>query len=175
MITFFPSAFAPNRGANASAALLAGATVIASLAIATSEARAADDLIVKFDQTQLIRLARPIGEVIVGNPSIADVQVHSTNMLAVTGKGFGLTNVIVLDGDRNIIADQRIMVQRDEHRSVVVTRGTSRQTLNCSPQCNPTLTVGDELATMTALKTSMDLKNASAEKTGTDAQNGGNQ
>ena len=95
MITFFPSAFAPNRGANASAALLAGATVIASLAIATSEARAADDLIVKFDQTQLIRLARPIGEVIVGNPSIADVQVHSTNMLAVTGKGFGLTNVIV--------------------------------------------------------------------------------
>jgi Flp pilus assembly secretin CpaC len=119
-------------------------------ALFATHASAADDLIVKFDQSQILRLSRPASEIIVGNPSIADVSVQSGNILIVTGKSFGITNIIALDGERNVIQDQRISVRRDEVGVVNLTKGTARQTLACMPQCNPTATVGDDLSYMLA-------------------------
>ena len=126
--------------------MLAGG-IIAAGTLAPLQARA-DDLIVKFDQSQILRLSRPASEIIVGNPSIADVAIQSGNILVVTGKSFGITNIIALDGERNVIQDQRISVRRDEVGVVNVTKGTQRQTYACLPQCNPTITVGDDIAYM---------------------------
>ena len=67
-------------------------------------------------------------------------------MLIITGKTFGITNVIMLDADRNIIQDQRIMVVRDEVRSLQLMKGTKRESYNCAPQCNPSLVAGDDPA-----------------------------
>ena len=106
----------------------------------------AQDLIVKYDQSQLIRLSRPVAEIIVGNPAIADITVQSNDMLIITGKTFGITNVIMLDADRNIIQDQRILVTRDEVRSLQLMKGTKRESYNCAPQCNPSLVAGDDPA-----------------------------
>ena len=176
MITFFPHGSA--SPSNAGTMVLASAVIIAGLAIAASDARANDmkrseDLIVRFDQSQLIKLPRQISEVIVGNPSIADISVHSGNTLVVTGKGFGLTNLIVLDSERNVITEQRVMVQRDEYKTVNVTRGVSRQTLNCAPNCNPTVTVGDDASFFANTRGAMDQKAQQAEKSGTEAGGGG--
>ena len=118
---------------------------------------AAEDLIVKFDQSQILRLSRPAAEIIIGNPSIADVAIQSGNILVVTGKSFGITNVIALDGERNIIQDQRVFVQRDEVGVVNVTKGTARQTYACAPQCNPTITIGDD---QTFLETNIKVSSA---------------
>lgn len=128
---------------NIGLALIAAAAGIAVLATNTLRANA-DELIVKFDQSQIIKLPRPIAEIIIGNPMIADVAIQSSNMLVVTGKSFGLTNLIALDADRNIIVDQRVMVQRDNARLLFLTKAGKRETYNCSPQCNPTITVGDD-------------------------------
>jgi Flp pilus assembly secretin CpaC len=177
MITPTAHGMLPHR--NISAVLLAGAVLFAGFAIAASGASAQDlkrpdDLIVRFDQSQIIKMPRLIAEVIVGNPSIADVSVHSANTLVITGKGFGLTNLIVLDGERNVITEQRIMVQRDEYKTVNLTRGINRQTFNCAPNCNPTVTVGDDLAYFAATRGAMDQKAAQAEKSGTEmGTNGG--
>lgn len=105
---------------------------------------AAGDLIVKYDQSQLLRLPRPAAEIIVGNPSIADVSLQDGNLLVVTGKTFGITNVIALDGDRNIIQDQRVMVERDDRKIVNLHKGSERYTFSCTPNCEPNLTIGDE-------------------------------
>jgi hypothetical protein len=75
---------------------------------------------------------------------IADVAIQASNLLVVTGKSFGVTNIIALDGDRNVIQDQLVMVQRETANIVRLTKGTSRESWNCSPQCNPTLTLGDD-------------------------------
>ena len=107
---------------------------------------AAQDLIVNYDQSQLLRLSRPVAEIIIGNPSIADITVHSSNTLILTGKTYGLTNVIMLDADRNIIQEHRVMVKRDEARALHLIKGSKRETYNCSPQCNPTLVIGDDPA-----------------------------
>lgn len=107
---------------------------------------AAQDLIVKYDQSQLLRLPRPVSEIIIGNPTIADITVQSSDMLVVTGKSFGITNVIVLDSDRSVIQDQRILVVRDEAKTVNLQKGSKRESYNCTPQCNPSLVVGDDSA-----------------------------
>lgn len=104
----------------------------------------AQDLVVKYDQSQILRLPRPVAEIIIGNSSIIDVSVQSANLLVITGKTFGITNVIALDAERNIIQDQRVMVARDDARAINLVKAGKRQSYNCSPQCNPSLVIGDE-------------------------------
>jgi hypothetical protein len=104
----------------------------------------AGDLIVRYDQSQLLRLPREASEVIVGNPSIADVTLQEGNLLVVTGKTFGITNVITLDADHNVIQDQRVMVERDDRKVVNLHKGSTRYTYSCTPNCEPTLTIGDD-------------------------------
>ena len=124
-------------------ALLSAAVLMATIALDATKARA-DDLIVVYDQSQLLRLPRPAAEIIIGNPSIADVTVQGGNLLVVTGKTFGLTNIIALDSERNVIQDQRVLVQRDDRRMVNLHKGGLRQTYSCTPNCSPTLTIGDD-------------------------------
>ena len=125
------------------AALLAGTTIVLAALFLTGKAKAAD-LVVAYDQSQLLRLPRPVSSVIIGNPSIADVAIQGGNLLVVTGKTFGITNIIALDEERNIIQDQRIIVQRDDVRTVNLTKGGKRESYSCTPNCSPTLTIGDD-------------------------------
>jgi hypothetical protein len=113
---------------------------------ASASAASASDLVVRYDQSQLLRLPRPASEIIIGNPSIADVSLQGGNLLVVTGKTFGITNIIALDADRNVIQDQRVMVERDDQKVVNLHKGSTRSTYACTPKCEPTLTIGDDKA-----------------------------
>jgi hypothetical protein len=116
----------------------------AILIAASASPALAKDLIVRYDQSQLLRLPRAATEVIVGNPSIADVTLQDGNLLIVTGKTFGITNIIALDASHNIIQDQRVMVERDDSKVVNLHKGSMRFTYACTPKCEPTLTIGDD-------------------------------
>ena len=126
------------------AAFLACAALLTGLAVAPTTKADASDLIVRYDQSQLLRLPRAASEVIVGNPSIADVTLQDGNLLVVTGKTFGITNVIALDAQHNVIQDQRVMVERDDRKIVNLHKGSMRFTYACTPNCEPTLTIGDD-------------------------------
>lgn len=132
---------APKLGTSRSLAI--SLLYIGALATTLSTASAAD-LIVRYDQSQLLRLPRPASEIIVGNPSIADATLQDGNLLVVTGKTFGITNIIALDAQHNIIQDQRVLVERDDRKTVNLMKGTQRYTYACTPNCEPTLTIGDE-------------------------------
>ncbi|MDX2257652.1 MAG: pilus assembly protein N-terminal domain-containing protein [Hyphomicrobiaceae bacterium] len=124
---------------------IAGIILLAGVCVTPAPTAAvAADLIVRYDQSQLLRMPRPVSEVIIGNPSIADVTVQGNNLLVVTGKTFGVTNIIALDADKNVIQDQRVIVQRDDARVVNLHKGSQRQSYTCSPNCTPTITIGDE-------------------------------
>jgi hypothetical protein len=116
---------------------------VACMMVASTGVAGAADLVVRYDQSQLLRLPRPVSEVIIGNPSIADVTVQGGNLLVVTGKNFGVTNIIALDADRNVIQDQRVVVDQDDRRTVVLFKGALRHTYTCAPTCSPALIVGD--------------------------------
>jgi len=144
-------------------ALLAGTAVLAGISRPT--AQGLDDIIVTYDQSQLLSLPRPAAEIIVGNPVIADVSVQSGNLLVITGKSFGITNMIALDAKRQIIFERRILVKRDDVRVVNLQRGDKgRQTFNCTPQCNPTITVGDDKAYFETTMKAAEKKNSMSEK-----------
>jgi Flp pilus assembly secretin CpaC len=152
---------------------IAAAAIAVGSALALAPAQAAEDLIVKYDQSQLLRLPKPAAEIIVGNPSIADVAIQSGNLLVVTGKTFGITNIIALDADRNVIQDQRVLVKRDEGKVVNLVRGTDRQSYNCTPQCNPSITIGDEQKYFEAIRSASQNKVGFSEGSGDKSQQPG--
>lgn len=107
-------------------------------------AAAIEDLQVKVDEAQLIRLSTPSAEIIVGNPSIADVSVQGSKVLVVTGKSFGFTNLIVLNAKGQIILNKKLRVIADNTRVVTLRKGIMRYSLHCTPDCQPSLVVGDD-------------------------------
>ena len=154
------------------AAAFAALSIVAALSLEATKANA-EDLIVRYDQSQLLRLPRPVAEIIIGNPSIADVTVQGGNLLVVTGKTFGITNIIALDADKNIIQDQRIMVERDERNVLNLHKGAARQTYACTPNCSPMLTIGDDLDFFNKVITANQAKMKSAEPGNNDSGGGG--
>ena len=118
------------------------AVVVALLTV--QPAAAAETVVdVMIDQATLVRLERPAAEIVVGNPSIADVSVQSGKVLVVTGKSFGETNLIVMDADGKVFVNRRLIVQEPRSGLVTLYRGSARQTLHCAPYCTPPLVIGD--------------------------------
>lgn len=153
---------------------LVAATLAAALALAAPQAHAQQpDLIVKFDQSQLLRLPRPAAEIIIGNPAVADVAIQTGNLLVITGKSFGITNIIALDAERQVIQDQRVMVRRDEVNVVNVYKSANRLTYNCAPQCNPSMIPGDDVTFFNQTKQLSDAKINFSEKAADSANAGG--
>ena len=124
-------------------AVIAGATMLAAMAM-TAQQSVASELHVKYDQSQLLRLPRPVSEIIIGNPTIADISVQGKRLLVVTGKSFGHTNIILLDSEKNVIQENRVVVIREQSQVVNLRRGVARESYNCTPRCNPTITIGDD-------------------------------
>jgi hypothetical protein len=120
--------------------------LLATGAAASAKAQNAEanDVIVLIDQASLLKLDRPAAEIVVGNPSIADVSVQSGKVLIITGKSFGETNLIVIDADGKMITNRRLIVQEPRTGFVTLYKGSVRQTLHCAPHCAPPLVIGDD-------------------------------
>jgi len=123
---------------------------------------ASNDVQVPIDQATLVRLERPAAEIVVGNPSIADVSVQSGKVLVVTGKSFGETNLIVMDADGKVIVNRRLIVQEPRTGFVTVYKGAARQTLHCAPNCTPPLAIGDAPAYFEVISKQIKTKQRSA-------------
>jgi Flp pilus assembly secretin CpaC len=90
---------------------------------------------VEMNQAKIVKLARPADTIVVGNPAIADAAVQDASTIILTGKGFGVTNLVVFDGDGNPIVDEQVTVVRQAASSVRVYRRADVQTLSCTPYC----------------------------------------
>lgn len=113
------------------------------LAVMPGEAQTAEQgTLVTVDQAFVLRLDSPAGAVVIGNPAIADATIMDTQTLVITGRSFGTTNLIVLNGNGETILEQTITVQ-GAHNQVTVYRRDVRQSYSCTPICAPTLNVGD--------------------------------
>ena len=104
----------------------------------------ATPLSVAIDQARIIAIDRPAATVIVGNPAIVDVEVLNAERLVLTGKSYGITNLVILDNKGEPILDQKVAVQTFEENTVRVYRQASRVTYACAPKCEPTATIGDD-------------------------------
>ena len=64
-----------------------------------------DTVAVMIDHAKVVRLPERTQTVVVGNPMIADITVQRNGIVVVTGKSYGITNVIALDGAGTLIAE----------------------------------------------------------------------
>ena len=102
-----------------------------------------NDIHVALDQAVAVRLSAAAEGVAVGNPSIIGVSVQNEQMLFVTGRSYGTTNLVVVGEDGRVVYSGRVTVTPDETNAVMVTRGTETARLECSPQCRPRPDIGD--------------------------------
>lgn len=117
-------------------AILIGACLAASAA-------SAETILVVVDRAKVIKLPEKTSTVIVGNPIIADVAVQKNGVLVVTGKSFGLTNLIALDTNGAILNESMIRVEGASEAIVTVQRGMDRESYSCTPNCLPAINLGD--------------------------------
>ena len=119
------------------------ALLLAATALLSVRSLCAAELIkVPLDRARLVKLPDRVGTVVVGNPLIADASVQANGLLVITGKGYGRTNIIVLDGSGAVLTEKIIQIE-GPHETVVVYRGPDRESYSCAPKCERRITLGD--------------------------------
>jgi Flp pilus assembly secretin CpaC len=114
---------------------LIGALTALSLAAGAAPALAEAGIRILMNEAKIVKLTRPADTIVVGNPQIADASVQDATTLVLTGRGFGVTNIVVLDLDGAPIVDEQIYVARQDNKSVRIYRRAEVQTLSCTPYC----------------------------------------
>ncbi|MBK3746208.1 hypothetical protein G3A39_44540, partial [Paraburkholderia aspalathi] len=104
--------------------LVAGALSGAAVTVSASE-----DIRVESNQARILRLARPADTIVIGNPSIVDAVVQDSRTVILTGKGFGVTNIVIIDADGEPILDEQVVVSRSTASTTRIYRQANVQTL----------------------------------------------
>ncbi len=101
---------------------------------------------VELNKTEIVRLSEPAAAVVIGNPKIADVSVHSSDTVFVLGRGYGQTNLIILNSNGDTIMDADIQVVAPiSVGNVRLYEGRNRSTFSCAPNCLPSPVLGDSV------------------------------
>ena len=106
-------------------------------------AQSGEPIRVTLDQAKLLKLPDRTATLVIGNPLIADATVQPGGIMVVTGKGYGVTNLVALDRAGVVLLDHPIEVQGPASHVVVVYRGVERESYSCMPNCDRRITLGD--------------------------------
>lgn len=95
---------------------------------------------VEIDQAARVQLRGAAGSIIVGNPEIADVTVVDSNTLYITGKGYGVTEIVAVDSaGRTLFQSEVIVTAGSGAGRVRVWRGGQATEMACAASCSPSL------------------------------------
>ena len=107
-------------------------------------ARADEVISINVDQAQLLNLPDRVATIVIGNPLIADATVQSGGVLVVTGKGYGMTNLLALDRNGRVLMSRMVEVRGAGTSDIVtVYKGIERESYSCAPNCERRITLGD--------------------------------
>jgi hypothetical protein len=123
------------------------AAAMATLLMLGAPAPAGDILELKPGLTKIVRPGRPVQVVAIGNPNLADASVINLNSIAITGKGIGVTNLILFDDKGEEISNTTIQVVRgtafregndvEERREITIeSLGKATRRYLCGSNCS---------------------------------------
>jgi hypothetical protein len=134
-----------------------------ALAVIAPRAAPAADVTVILDQAKLLKMPERVATLVLGNPLIADVSLQPGGLMVITGKGYGMTNLIGLDRAGAVLMEKSIEVQGPGGDVVVVYRGIERGTYSCTPACERRITLGDSTAFFEEIIAQTNLRNRMAQ------------
>jgi Flp pilus assembly secretin CpaC len=161
----FPRRQGPNPSkTTAFATALFGMVLMAQpiSSLAAPQASSSDTVQVMVDHAKVMRLPEKAQTVIVGNPAIADVAVQKNGVMVVTGKSFGVTNLIALDASGALLAESLVRVSAASDSVLTVQRGLDRESYSCTPMCQPSVQLGDASRYFGETNTQASARNAAA-------------
>ncbi len=103
-------------------------------------------LVILGDHTRRVRLDREASTILVGNPAVADVTVLSKKTMFVSARSVGTTNIVALDENEEEIASWEVFVREPDSKRVTLRQGPSRETYQCAPYCERSLSQNDSPA-----------------------------
>lgn len=119
------------------------------LLLPSAPARAAQEIVLTADQSQIVKLPEAPVTLLIGNPAIADATTEG-KLLFLHPKGYGLTNIQALDGDGKKLGDYLVRIIYDDSYSVSMYSPGGRETYSCRKDCEPVLRIGDSLGHFSA-------------------------
>lgn len=120
-------------------------------ALALGAAAQAQQISVETSKTIPLRLSAPAASIVLGNRNIADVAVHNDQLIFLTGKSYGTTNLMVFNKKGEEIYSADVVVTSNSSNLVTINRAGLNQTFDCAPTCRSTLSLGDEPAYFSGL------------------------
>jgi Flp pilus assembly secretin CpaC len=103
---------------------------------------------VDIDYARVVKIPQGAQTLVIGNPLIADVtMLKNSQLMVITGKSFGATNLIVLDKSGAQVGESIVTVVPSEDK-LVVQRGTHRESLSCNPKCGRAVDLADDVQYM---------------------------
>ena len=146
-------------------ALMRNAVLTLMLAAAVPAEAAAEEIWLTIDQVRPFEIERPAGQIVVGNPAIADLTVQDKTRVLLYGKAPGLTNMYIFDDEGAVIDNLMVRVRSSTADMLTMHRGAMRTTYNCSLQCDATITVGDDKASFSEVSAQVQQKSSQATST----------
>jgi Flp pilus assembly secretin CpaC len=108
---------------------------VLSLLGAATAAHAASRVTVGINQGLRLSVGGSAANVVVANPAIADVTVVDAHSVIILGKGYGTTQIMVLDSTGRLLMDSIVTVNAPSEGQMTVYRGPTAQQYDCSPRC----------------------------------------
>lgn len=120
------------------------ALIPAAFAVAALSATAqAGEVWVSIDTMTRYQLPDDVGQVILTNPGVADVQVASATEMMIFGRVPGFTDVIFQTQGGKRLGQIRVRVENEQNGLVTLYNGAERYSFSCTSRCERTVTIGD--------------------------------
>lgn len=108
--------------------------IFAAASLISGVAQAAPALMAPINQSVPITLPRGTRDVLIGNPAIADVSVLDSGKAVILGKGYGVTNLVVIDQLGRTVMNRQVVVAAPAG-NVSVIRGAKVEDYACASRC----------------------------------------
>lgn len=118
-------------------AFLACMSLGATVAVAQPQAAVrSTSLSVAAGEALQIALSGPVRDVVVGDPTVADVSVINERTLVVLGKKTGSTTLLAFDAGGRTLTSRQVVVSSTPSQAVIVQRGPAASTYACGDRCS---------------------------------------
>lgn len=120
------------------------AAVLGAATLSLASSAFAEQIFIEAGKTMAVSINGAASSIVIGNKNIADVAVHNEQLIFVTGKSYGSTNLLVFDKAGRQIYNSDVLVTTNSSNLVTINKAGQSYTYDCSPNCKGVLSVGDD-------------------------------